>query len=213
MKRAFWAASVAAVSLLGAASAQATTVYFSDFGPGNSYDGGSGWTVSTAASTINDDITSGMQFTAAASGSVDTIDIALSVAGGSGAADIDLWTDASGAFGTLLGSWHVIAAPAFGSSNNSPITISGITGVTLTAGTGYWLNATATGDTWGAWNSNTIGLMGTLKQNNSNFGGENIGAFDILGGAVPEPATWAMMIGGFGLAGAALRRRRGAIAV
>ena len=27
------------------------------------------------------------------------------------------------------------------------------------------------------------------------------------GGAVPEPATWALMIGGFGLAGAALRRR------
>jgi hypothetical protein len=26
--------------------------------------------------------------------------------------------------------------------------------------------------------------------------------------AVPEPATWAMMIGGFGLVGGALRRRR-----
>ena len=31
-------------------------------------------------------------------------------------------------------------------------------------------------------------------------------------GAVPEPATWALMIGGFGLAGAALRRRRAAVA-
>ena len=31
--------------------------------------------------------------------------------------------------------------------------------------------------------------------------------------AVPEPATWAMMIGGFGLAGAALRRRRAAAAL
>jgi hypothetical protein len=31
------------------------------------------------------------------------------------------------------------------------------------------------------------------------------------GGAVPEPASWALMIGGFGLAGAALRRR-GAVA-
>jgi hypothetical protein len=36
------------------------------------------------------------------------------------------------------------------------------------------------------------------------------GTYEVLssgGGAVPEPATWAMMIVGFGLAGAALRRR------
>ena len=31
-------------------------------------------------------------------------------------------------------------------------------------------------------------------------------------GAIPEPATWAMMIAGFGLSGAALRRRRAAYA-
>jgi hypothetical protein len=29
--------------------------------------------------------------------------------------------------------------------------------------------------------------------------------------SVPEPATWAMMVGGFGLAGAAMRRRRAAV--
>ncbi len=31
---------------------------------------------------------------------------------------------------------------------------------------------------------------------------------EVTGGAVPEPSTWAMMIGGFGLVGAAMRRRR-----
>ena len=30
---------------------------------------------------------------------------------------------------------------------------------------------------------------------------------DSFGAAVPEPATWAMMIVGFGLAGSAIRRR------
>lgn len=34
----------------------------------------------------------------------------------------------------------------------------------------------------------------------------------VIAGAVPEPATWAMMIGGFGLAGGALRRRRALVA-
>ncbi|MBY9061427.1 PEPxxWA-CTERM sorting domain-containing protein [Sphingomonas yunnanensis] len=31
-----------------------------------------------------------------------------------------------------------------------------------------------------------------------------------FGAAVPEPSTWAMMVLGFGLAGAAIRRRRAA---
>nr|WP_310522207.1 choice-of-anchor C family protein [Polymorphobacter sp.] len=34
----------------------------------------------------------------------------------------------------------------------------------------------------------------------------------ISGGNVPEPATWAMLIAGFGLVGVAARRRRGAVA-
>jgi hypothetical protein len=35
----------------------------------------------------------------------------------------------------------------------------------------------------------------------------------ISSGAVPEPASWALMIGGFGFAGAAMRRRRTAVRV
>ncbi|WP_294391919.1 PA14 domain-containing protein [uncultured Sphingomonas sp.] len=39
--------------------------------------------------------------------------------------------------------------------------------------------------------------------------GEGLGgSFLSTEGAVPEPASWALMVGGFGMAGAALRRRR-----
>lgn len=52
---------------------------------------------------------------------------------------------------------------------------------------------------------------------NNGFGAYKLtisGPGDIsLSSAVPEPATWAMMIAGFGLAGAALRRRKGALAL
>ena len=36
--------------------------------------------------------------------------------------------------------------------------------------------------------------------------------FTNVGGSVPEPASWAMLIAGFGLVGAAARRRRAAVA-
>jgi hypothetical protein len=38
-----------------------------------------------------------------------------------------------------------------------------------------------------------------------------IGDFYVTSGAVPEPATWAMMIGGFALVGASMRRRSTAV--
>jgi PEP-CTERM motif len=46
------------------------------------------------------------------------------------------------------------------------------------------------------------------------FGGDTGNGFQLLGleTALPEPGTWAMMIGGFGLAGASMRRRRAAAA-
>ncbi|MDE2404201.1 MAG: PEPxxWA-CTERM sorting domain-containing protein [Sphingomonadales bacterium] len=40
-----------------------------------------------------------------------------------------------------------------------------------------------------------------------NFGLDNV-ALATRGGAVPEPATWAMMLAGFGLVGGAMRQRR-----
>ena len=44
------------------------------------------------------------------------------------------------------------------------------------------------------------------------FTADNANSVDVTITAVPEPAAWAIMIAGFGLAGAALRRRRLAIA-
>jgi hypothetical protein len=65
----------------------------------------------------------------------------------------------------------------------------------------------------------TITPAGVFRMNFANARGGASGLASItfgaapLSGAVPEPATWAMMIGGFGLVGGAMRsarRRRGA---
>jgi hypothetical protein len=50
--------------------------------------------------------------------------------------------------------------------------------------------------------SGTLGLTGPFTA-----GAEGDSLQVLVGNAVPEPAAWAMMIGGFGLAGAAMRRR------
>jgi hypothetical protein len=50
-------------------------------------------------------------------------------------------------------------------------------------------------------NSTAIGILINSPLENG------VVSFRVLVNAIPEPATWAMMIGGFGLAGAALRRR------
>jgi len=53
---------------------------------------------------------------------------------------------------------------------------------------------------------------GSWQQNYENMPSVAVALYDTsygsAGGGVPEPASWALMIGGFGLAGATLRRRR-----
>jgi len=87
-----------------------------------------------------------------------------------------------------------------------------LSGLTLSAGT-YWAGFEAP----------MMGVMGFRGGNQSLISdgpdgfyrdGDNAG-YQLLGearqGAVPEAATWAMMIGGFGLVGGAMRRRRTAV--
>jgi len=56
-----------------------------------------------------------------------------------------------------------------------------------------------------------FGGAGFQGGDDESWGIDNFHLAAVTGG-VPEPATWAMMIAGFGLAGAALRRRRAAFA-
>jgi len=86
-------------------------------------------------------------------------------------------------------------------------------------------NITLTGPNASSYLNYYVGLATTWGANHPNFQGAANGLFPLntqtggfgftqvfTGGGVPEPATWALMIGGLGIAGAALRRRRNATA-
>lgn len=66
-----------------------------------------------------------------------------------------------------------------------------------------------------AYGMNTLTIEGTLTQTpppGNGFAGIS-GQLTLTGAMVPEPATWALFILGFGVIGAALRRRSGAVRV
>jgi len=199
------AAFVAAGSALAAVPSQASVI-FSDLGPGGAYDNSFGWTVATSASVIGQDISIGQEFTTTGAGDVSQIDVALGLLAGGGAGQVSLWTSG---FGSELGVWNATYSQPAGL-----FTISGITGVQLNADTTYILVASGLSDTFGYWAWNSVGATGNLYDNQSYVESGSLGAFDILGAAaVPEPATWAMMLGGFGGLGALLRRRRAGAAI
>jgi hypothetical protein len=72
--------------------------------------------------------------------------------------------------------------------------------------------------TYARWNPNEPNDLGGEDFAHYNGGGWNDvgggtrGYFVEYSGAVPEPATWAMALGGFGAVGAAMRRRRSKVA-
>jgi hypothetical protein len=89
-----------------------------------------------------------------------------------------------------------------GGNNANPITfdLTGITSITRSQ-TGY-LDVTATGIfNWLGYDS-TPGTFFFSTQ------GTNITSFSATAAAVPEPATWGLMLLGFGAIGLAMRRRR-----
>jgi hypothetical protein len=63
-----------------------------------------------------------------------------------------------------------------------------------------------------AWNTGTLTLF-YWDSNNADNTGSVLASVNTDAPGVPEPASWALMISGFGLAGAMLRRRRAANAV
>lgn len=80
-------------------------------------------------------------------------------------------------------------------------------------GSGYLLTGDPGGQTPFSWTLAQVQVNADGSTTPTVYPGPGGGAPALAVSAVPEPATWAMMIVGFGVAGVALRRRGAAIAV
>ena len=96
---------------------------------------------------------------------------------------------------------------------NTNILTGAVSGLTLAAGA-YWMGVVA--PIMGV--PGFAGGLGSIIDTKPHTGIQNASIYGAIGfqllgtSSVPEPATWALMITGLGMAGAALRRRRPAVA-
>ena len=133
---------------------------------------------------------------------------------------------------TTPNSTQTVVGPFTGPNAVSSVTYAAPGGVTSN-GTGQWItvddNGFGTGVAWGVGSlanasagALTVIFDVNFMQTTANFNSvqltKNLIGFvgnevDPPAGVIPEPATWAMMIAGFGLVGGAMRRRRVARAI
>nr|WP_309646703.1 PEPxxWA-CTERM sorting domain-containing protein [Phenylobacterium sp.] len=208
MRKLILAGATAAAALLSAnAASAATVVLFSDFENDGTISQGFGtWGVYGAADGWTTLAGPGIEIQNHAAGNPDPT-------GGTNFVELDSHANSSmfytlGSTGSFDLSFLYSPRPNVGSTSN----VIDVYLDTTLLGT-YTANGGG-GTSWSTANSSFYATAGQKLIFAAGGSSDSLGGYvdNITLSAVPEPATWAMMIMGFGLAGSALRRRREVLA-
>jgi len=160
------------------------TVIFDSIGTGG-YNCCSGWTVGGPSSVVGQ-VWSAIQITPTVTAKVKHVVAGVGYVTGNNAAELAIYSDASGIPGTMLWSADASNLPVFGSTSTTTVKAR-VTGVRIKANKPFWVAVqtdTNSSNTWDAWNdSNTTNAP--LAQNSgsgwTNFGSTTAGAVTLYG--------------------------------
>jgi len=177
---------------LGTPIPEGTTIVYSNFGAGDSYNCCTGWTEGGTFSYLP--VIQAMAFTPAkATYILKQLDVALVYDEiGTDGMTVELRGDNYGAPGKVIDSWYMPGLPVFGTTSNGVQTIPVNKTIVLVQNRQYWLVPVANSNEAAAWPWNTMSASGNgaISRDGGETWSELVyspnGAFDVLGTVLPQ---------------------------
>jgi hypothetical protein len=187
-----WVFAVIGAMIFAGAAGAATL--FTDFGPGQTYNTSTSWTIAGSGTAFHQSIAS--SFTPSVTATLDSLDLGVNVFAGTTSFTVEITADSSGAPGAVLESFSLTGI-------TGSATVRSLTSVlhpSLSSLSTYWIAVFPGGTTtFGGWNLNSVGRTGfdSSANDGSTWSGPFTGAspaFDVIGTpTVPEPTTWVLL--------------------